>query len=164
MAVVNTQVTIPAAVTSTGDVVVSGGSLIVSAGGGICLHGRRRWWFHYCLPVGTATGTMVADEHGLFDGQGIVGGLAISTVVGSGGLEVVALGWRDLRNAVVLGGGIEDIGFSGFEGGSAVGISVNGGAAFINSGWCVVHPGPVLVNGGVLTVFSGGTDSHASVG
>ena len=82
-------------------------------------------------------------------------------MVGSGGLEVVASAGVT-SGALVLGGGIEDIGFSGFEGGSAVGMTVNGGAAFINSGGDA--SGTSVVNGGVLTVFSGGTDSHASVG
>ena len=69
MAVVNTPVTIPAGVTSTGDVVVSGGSLIVSAGGAIVGTVVADGGFTTVLPGATATGTMVADEHGLFDGR-----------------------------------------------------------------------------------------------
>ena len=60
--------------------------------------------------------------------------------------------------ATVLKGGFDDL----FVSGSAVGMTVNGGAAFIFSGGTAT--GTTLINGGVLTVSSGGTDSGATVG
>ncbi len=166
MAVISTTVTVPAGVTSSGEIVISGGMLKVDSGGAIVGTIDTQAGLTFISAGGTATGTTVQDNgfnpnSGLASGGQAVEGVAISTLVASGGFELVAEGGVT-SGALVLKGGGELLGlFAGAGTGLAVGMTVDGGTAFVQAGGTA--SGTTVTNGGVLTVFSGGTDSHASV-
>ena len=169
MAVISTIVTVPAGVTASNDIVIgtvsppgelivaSGGSIvgtIVALGGGAVIHAG-----------GTATGTTLQNDiyYGFTGGQYVNGGVAISTLVASGGIEAVA-GGGVTSGALVLKGGTDYIGPFGF----AVGMTVDGGSAVVEFGTNAfgtsvgTASGTTVTNGGLLWV-KGGIDSHASV-
>ena len=164
MAVISTIVTVPAGVTSSGEVVVSGGILVVDSGGAIVGTIATQTGVTLIEPGGTASGTTVqgnilssGDKTGL--GGQAVEGVAISSLIASGG-EEIAISSGVTSGTLVLSGGVEFLGGGGS--GLAVGMTVNGGTAFVNSGGTA--SGTTVINGGVMTVASGGIDSHTSVG
>ena len=156
MAVISTTVAVPAGVTSSGEIVISGGHLTVDGGGAIVGTIDTQAGETIISAGGTATGTTVQGNLGsTTTGGQIVEGVAISTLVASGGFEAVAFGGVT-SGALVLKGGIEDVAVSG----NAVGMTVNGGSAVVSSGGTA--SGTTVTNGGVLTVSSGGTVSDVS--
>ncbi len=164
MAVISTGVTVPAGVTSSGEIVIGGGLLGVASGGEIVGTIVTQTGVTLIVPGGTAIGTTVqgnnlssGDNTGL--GGQAVEGVAISSLIASGGEEIAFAGGVT-SGGLVLKGGVEFLGGSGS--GSAVGMTVNGGTAFVNSGGTA--SGTTVSNGGVMNVTSGGTDHHDSVG
>ena len=178
MALVKTLITIPATVTSTGDVVATtGGEFKVLSGGTISSTVVTDEGTIVLLNGAKAIGTTAVDDGVVWaTGQLVVGGTASATVVGAGGLELVGTfaGVTGVTSgALVLEGGREIIGgtTSGFfspnfndllGSGLAEGMNVDGGAAFVQSGG--VASGTSVNNGGVVNVTSGGVDNGASVG
>ena len=164
MAVVSTTVTVPAGVTSSGEIVITGGLLEVANGGQIVGTIVTETGVTFVEAGGIASGTTVqgnslnpGDSTGL--GGQAVEGVAISSLIASGG-EEIAFGGGVTSGALVLKGGVEFLGGGGS--GTAVGMTVNGGTAFVNSGGTA--SGTTVTNGGVMTVTSGGVDKHDSVG
>jgi autotransporter passenger strand-loop-strand repeat protein len=167
MAVISTTVPIPAGVTSSNDIVTSGGEFAVASGGAIvgtivAQHGET-----VISAGGTATGTTVQNNLTLSSsgfiasgGQLVPGGVAISTLVASGGFEAVFSGGVT-SGALVLNGGVELVGnYKPIPTGLAVGMTLDGGGALIGLGGTA--SGTTVTNGGMLFVL-GGVDSHASV-
>ncbi len=161
MAVIsNTVVHIPAGVTSGNDIVISGGELLVSSGGAIVGTIATQGGAAVILSGGTATGTTV-ENNSAYDRVGqLVDGVAISTLVASGGIEVLENGGVT-SGALVLQGGLEVVGngAGSAANGHAVGMTVNGGSATIEPGGTA--SGTIVTNGGTLE--EAGTDSGTSV-
>ena len=137
MAVISTGVTVPAGVTSSGEIVIGGGLLGVASGGEIVGTIVTQTGVTLIVPGGTAIGTTVqgnnlssGDNTGL--GGQAVEGVAISSLIASGGEEIAFAGGVTSGGPGAREGGVEFLGGSGS--GSAVGMTVNGGTAFVNSG------------------------------
>ncbi len=166
MAVISTLVTVPGGVTSSNDIVVPGGILQVANGGAIVGTIDAQSGRAIIAAGATATGTTVQDNLVISGfnffasgGQFVEGGVASSTLVASGGFEVVVSGGVT-SGALVLNGGVELVGNDGPGTNLAVGMTLYGGGALIGLGGAA--SGTTVTNGGELFV-AGGADSHASV-
>ena len=97
MAVISSAVTVSAGVTSSGEIVITSGFLTVDSGGAIVGTIDTQAGITIISGGGTATGTTVQDNGfnpstGLAAaGQGVEG-VAIATLVASGGFEEVGFG------------------------------------------------------------------------
>jgi len=187
MAVISTIVPIGSGVTSSGDIVVSGGEFEVSGGGAIVGTIIADGGSTLISAGGTATDTTVQEDFtesfypfpntldpfpnitSLLGEQAVLGGIAVSTLVGNGGIELVGSGGGEIgetSGALVLNGGLEVIGggviyFPSLGPGLAEGMTIDGGEAVISSGGSALG---TSVTNGLLIVAAGGTDSGASVG
>ena len=145
MAVISTVVDVLAGQSSNGDIVITPGELVVFSGGMIANTIVADGGLTLISAGGSATGTTAQSG-----GQQVVEGTAISTLVASGGAEYVASGGVT-SGATIFNGGFEVVGNPGivygfpdspylrgamsFGGaGSAVGMTVYGGEAYIQNG------------------------------
>lgn len=117
----------PAGVTSSGEIAIGGGDLEVTSGGAIV--GTIVTQTGGALVGGTAIGTTVQGNNlssGDNPGSGrqvVFGGVAISTLIASGGEEAVIEGGVT-SGGLVPKGGVEFLGGFGFGSGLAVGMTV----------------------------------------
>ena len=146
MPLITTTVDVTAGQTSTGDTVVTPGRFQVFSGGAISETAVVDDGSVLIYSGGTATATTL--QGGGFQevyGAGVVT-TAVDTLIASAGVEFVELAGVT-SGATVFKGGLEEL----FVSGSALGMTVNGGSAFVSSGGSA--SGSDIINGGVVTVF-----------